>query len=197
MSVAAATREAVRDRPALYDALRAGVVNYTAAADTLDVDGDREAIATALRRFAAELAGDAGSTDRSITVRLHSDAATVETLLSVDGSAVGGTDSGAGDSEPTTGDRGDSATGDPEPTADDGGASAGEPGGAPVVDTPTAVEVTGTVDARLLAAVLDRLRIADVSVGGAGMAGGSLVVVVPRREGPTAVRLIESTADAV
>src|SRR6056297_2372029 len=90
MSVAAATREAVRDRPALYDALRAGVVNYTAAADALDVDGDREAIATALRRFAAELADDAGSTDRSITVRLHSDAETVETLLSVDGHGVGG-----------------------------------------------------------------------------------------------------------
>ncbi|MFU1780843.1 hypothetical protein ACM16X_05635 [Haloarcula japonica] len=55
MSLAAATRDAVRERPFLYDALRAGVVNYTAAARTLDVDGEEEAIATALRRFAEEL----------------------------------------------------------------------------------------------------------------------------------------------
>jgi hypothetical protein len=55
MSLAAATREAVRERPFLYDALRAGVVNYTAAARTLDVDGDTDAVATALRRFADEL----------------------------------------------------------------------------------------------------------------------------------------------
>jgi len=33
MSLAADTREAVRERPTLYDALRAGVVNYTAAAE--------------------------------------------------------------------------------------------------------------------------------------------------------------------
>jgi hypothetical protein len=65
MSLAAQTRDAVRTRPFLYDALRAGVVNYTAAARTLDVDGETEAVATALRRFAEELddyeppAGDA------------------------------------------------------------------------------------------------------------------------------------------
>ncbi|MFC6757613.1 MULTISPECIES: DUF7523 family protein [Haloarcula] len=58
MSLAAATREAVRERPFLYDALAAGVVNYTAAARTLDVDGDTDALATALRRFADELADD-------------------------------------------------------------------------------------------------------------------------------------------
>jgi len=55
MSLAAETREAVRDRPFLFEALRAGVVNYTAAARTLDVEGDAEAIATALRRYADEL----------------------------------------------------------------------------------------------------------------------------------------------
>lgn len=58
MSLAAATREAVRERPFLYDALRAGVVNYTAAARTLDIDGDTDAVATALRRFAEELPAD-------------------------------------------------------------------------------------------------------------------------------------------
>jgi hypothetical protein len=55
MSLAARTREAVADRPFLVDALRAGVANYTAVARFLDVDGDVDAVATALRRFADEL----------------------------------------------------------------------------------------------------------------------------------------------
>lgn len=55
MSLASETRDAVRARPFLYDALRAGVVNYTAAARALDVDGEVDAVATALRRFAEEL----------------------------------------------------------------------------------------------------------------------------------------------
>ncbi|NHN48874.1 hypothetical protein G9464_14895 [Halostella sp. JP-L12] len=55
MSLAERTREAVRARPFLLDGLRAGVINYTAAARHLDVDGDADAIATALRRFAEEL----------------------------------------------------------------------------------------------------------------------------------------------
>jgi len=58
MSLAAATRDAVRERPFLYDALRAGVVNYTAAARLLDIEGETEAVATALRRFAEELPDD-------------------------------------------------------------------------------------------------------------------------------------------
>lgn len=57
-SLAARTREAVRDRPFLYDALAAGVVNYTAAARRLDVDGETDAVATALRRFAEDLDDD-------------------------------------------------------------------------------------------------------------------------------------------
>jgi len=59
-SLAARTREAVRRRPFLYDALGAGVVNYTAAARTLGVDGETDAIATALRRYAEELPEDDG-----------------------------------------------------------------------------------------------------------------------------------------
>lgn len=54
-SLAARTREAVRERPFLLDGLRAGVINYTAAARYLDVEGELEAIATALRRYADEL----------------------------------------------------------------------------------------------------------------------------------------------
>lgn len=57
MSLAAETRRAVRDRPFLLYGLRAGVVNFTAAARLLDVEGDVEAIATALSRYADELPG--------------------------------------------------------------------------------------------------------------------------------------------
>lgn len=54
MTVAAETRRAVRARPFLRDALRAGCVNYTAAARFLDL-GDEEAVAAALRRYAEDL----------------------------------------------------------------------------------------------------------------------------------------------
>lgn len=70
MSVAERTRRAVRADPALYDALRAGVVNYSAAARALDVEGDEESVATALRRFAEELE-PRPEQDRRISVRLH------------------------------------------------------------------------------------------------------------------------------
>jgi hypothetical protein len=73
MSLAAETRDAVRNQPFLYDALRAGVLNYAAAARELDVDGDEEAIAAALGRFEAELP-DPGSDGRGSapTVRMES-----------------------------------------------------------------------------------------------------------------------------
>ncbi|MCL9812929.1 DUF7523 family protein [Natranaeroarchaeum aerophilus] len=55
MSLAEQTRAAVREQPFLFDALRADVLNYTAAARFLEIDGDEEAIATALRRYGEEL----------------------------------------------------------------------------------------------------------------------------------------------
>jgi len=55
MSLAERTREAVDERPFLRDALRAGVCNYTATARFLGVDGDEDAVATALRRYADDL----------------------------------------------------------------------------------------------------------------------------------------------
>jgi hypothetical protein len=54
MTVASETRRAVRANPFLRDALRAGVLNYTAAARFLDV-GDEAAVAAALRRYAEDL----------------------------------------------------------------------------------------------------------------------------------------------
>jgi len=55
VTLAAATREAVRRHPFLYDALRAGVVNYSAAARFLDIDGETETVVAALRRYADDL----------------------------------------------------------------------------------------------------------------------------------------------
>ncbi|MGM0605830.1 MAG: DUF7523 family protein, partial [Halobacteriota archaeon] len=55
MTVAAETRAAVRNIPFLFAGLRAGLLNYTAAAEYLDVDGETEAVAAALRRFAEDL----------------------------------------------------------------------------------------------------------------------------------------------
>ena len=54
MTVAERTREAVRAEPFLHEALRAGVLNYTAAARYLGIR-DEEAVAAALRRYEAEL----------------------------------------------------------------------------------------------------------------------------------------------
>ncbi|MFW6321038.1 MAG: DUF7523 family protein [Halohasta sp.] len=165
MSLAAETREAVRARPAVYDALRAGIVNYTAAADALDVEGDREAIATALRRFAADLDDQSTPpTDRSITVRLHSNVSwtDADALLAVDGWGIDhpGEGSGGGD----------------------------EPEGH------TAVHVTGDVDAGLLAETLARVRIAGIDVEAAGVLDGVMVLVVARRDGPQVVQVVEAVA---
>jgi len=55
VTLAEQTREAVRRHPFLYDALRAGVVNYSAAARFLDVDGESDSVVAALRRFADDL----------------------------------------------------------------------------------------------------------------------------------------------
>ncbi|MFC7045833.1 hypothetical protein ACFQH6_10825 [Halobacteriaceae archaeon GCM10025711] len=70
-SLASETRTAVRAHPFLLTALRAGVANYASAARYLDVDGDEDAVATALRRFADELPALAEE-DRSASVTMQS-----------------------------------------------------------------------------------------------------------------------------
>lgn len=89
MSLAERTREAVRANPFLYDALRAGVVNYTAAARFLDLGvDDREAVVAALRRYAEDLP-DYEDTGRDARVSMESgvgvaaDAGSDEALLTV------------------------------------------------------------------------------------------------------------------
>jgi hypothetical protein len=98
MSLAERTRDAARDHPFLVDALRAGVVNYSAGARYLDVDGDDEAVATALRRFADDLPTlDASARDVRVRMergigRLPDDedlTGREDALLAVSGTAFG------------------------------------------------------------------------------------------------------------
>lgn len=55
----------------------------------------------------------------------------------------------------------------------------------------------GDVDTASLAAVLDRLAVADVAVDAAAVAGETLLVVVGRRDGANAVRVVESALKTV
>ncbi|KZN25871.1 hypothetical protein A4G99_05520 [Haladaptatus sp. R4] len=73
MSLAEATRTAARRRPFLLAALRADVVNYTAAAGFLAAEvgaDDTDAVSTALSRFADELPTyETESRDVRVTMR--------------------------------------------------------------------------------------------------------------------------------
>lgn len=169
MSLAAETREAVRDRPFLLAALRAGIVNYSAAAawvtDDAGLDGDTDAIATALRRFREELPPYETS-DRTATVTMQSGVG-IESASDVD----------------------------PE----DADGPAFRVGDAAIVPTgnATAIVATGDVDVPALAAILDRLATAGIDADAAGVADGSLVIVVDRRDGPQAVRAVEGALESV
>ena len=61
----------------------------------------------------------------------------------------------------------------------------------------TGVLVAGDVDATTLAHVLGRLTAEDIRVDAAGVAGGALVVVTERRDGPDTVRIVEDALSAV
>jgi hypothetical protein len=161
MTLAADTREAVRERPFLHAALQAGVVNFTAAARFLDVgdgsDEDHEAVAAALRRYADEL-GEFEPTTAGTSARVEMR------------SGIGPTD-----------DRADAVL------------SVGGTILAPTGGDDTGIVATGDLDPTQLATVLDRLRVADIDVHAAGATDESAVVVVPRRDGPTALRVVEET----
>ncbi|WP_226041606.1 hypothetical protein [Natrinema sp. DC36] len=168
MSLAAETRRAVDRHPFLRTALRAGVVNYTAAARYLDIDGEIDAIATALRRYAEELP-TYETESRTVRVRMESGIGPLEggdergtsiagddALVTVGGSAFG----------PSSGDR-------------------------------TAIVATGDVDTAALAEVLARLSLEEISPSAAAVADGTLVVVVARLEGANALRAVEAALDRV
>lgn len=163
MTLAADTRAAVRDRPFLYEALRAGVVNYTAAARVLDVDGEPEAVAAALRRYASTLpAYEEAPREATVTMR----------------SGLGSPDAVRAD--------------DREPLF-----AVGDARLVPGAGTQTGVLATGAVDATALRVVLGRLATADVEPVAVGVGGDALLVVVERRDGPDAVRAVESALAAV
>jgi len=186
MSLAAETRAAIRARPWLLRALRAGVVNYAAAAESLDVDGDAESIATALRRFAGDLS-DAETEYRDVVVRMRSGVglAGVDVIDDVDAED----DDAEGDDD--AGGNGDDAD------APDVLLAVGDDAIVTRDENLTAVVVDGEVDPRALAAVVDRLAAENVVVDAAGVAGEALVVVVPRSDGPNALRLVEDALASV
>ncbi|MFC6953842.1 DUF7523 family protein [Halorubellus litoreus] len=102
MSLAERTRDAAREHPFLVDALRAGVANYSAAARFLDVDGDPDAVATGLRRFADDLP-DRDPAAREVRVTMErgvgrlpdpANADAREVLLAVSGTAFAAADDG-------------------------------------------------------------------------------------------------------
>lgn len=70
MTVAADARAAVRAHPFLYTALQAGVLNYAATAEFLDI-GEADAVATALRRYGDEL-GEYERENRRTSVSMRS-----------------------------------------------------------------------------------------------------------------------------
>jgi hypothetical protein len=81
-SIAARTRRAVDRSPFLREALRAGVLNYTAAARRLDVEAAPDAVASALRRYEAELPPREAAHG---TVRVRMDGDPAAPILSVAG----------------------------------------------------------------------------------------------------------------
>jgi hypothetical protein len=81
--------------------------------------------------------------------------------------------------------------------ADDGLLSVSGQAYAPCEGSLTALVATGDVDTRALAAALDRLHAADVEPDAAGVADDALVLVVERRDGANALRIVENALDAV
>lgn len=161
MSTAAATREAVRERPFLLLALRAGVLNYTAAAEFLDT-GESDPVAAALRRFAEDLPAFE-TRDADARVRMES--------------GVGVVDAGQG--------------------ADDSLLTIGGVAVVPDAGSMTAVLATGEVGTTALGAVCDRLDAEGLDAEAAAVADGTLLVVVGRRDGVSALRAVEDALAAV
>lgn len=166
MTLAADTRRAVRRNPFVFEALRAGVLNYTAAARFLDV-GDLDPVAAALRRYAEELPDhESDARDARVTMQ----------------SGLGAINMDEGDGEP---DESEALL------------AVGSHALVPDAGSLTGVLATGEVDARALAHVLDRLAVEGIDVTAAGVAGDGLLVVVGRRAGPDAVRVVEEALAGV
>jgi hypothetical protein len=164
MSLAERTREAARANPFLYEALRAGVCNYTAAARYLDLGADdQEAVVAALRRYAADLP-EYEPSGREARVSMESG------LERVDGDEGRAVDALL-------------AVGDTAFVADSGSL--------------TGLLVTGVVDATTLGHLLGALGADDIAVEAAGVTDATALVVVSRRAGADAVRVVERALETV
>lgn len=163
MSLAERTRDAIRREPFVHEALRAGVINYSAAARFLDVDGDQEAIATALRRYADELdpIDEEGASRPTVRMRRGVD------IIEADANDDGPPDK-YNEALLVVGER----------AVVDGGDR-------------TALVVSGGVEPDDLASVLVRLAIAGISVDAAGATGLSITIVVGPGNGANALRIVE------
>jgi hypothetical protein len=163
MTVAARTREAVRARPFLRDALAAGVVNYTAAARYLDV-GDEEAVAAALRRYAGDLSDDQPAARARVRME----------------SGLGRVDDGAAGSDGGEQERADALL------------QVGDAGFAPGAGSLTAVLAVGSLCVGAFRRMLGRCETADLTVHAAGYTDEAALVVVDRRDGPEALQIVEA-----
>jgi len=164
-------REAARRHPFVLEGLAAGVVNYTAAARFLDLAGEEEAVAAALRRYAGDLRRSTDGRDARVTMQT--------------GVGIGDGDAGTG-----AGDEGDDAD-DADPLLSVGGTTVTDGG------DHTALLARGSVDAPALAAVLRRFEAEGIDPTAAGVAGDALVVVVGRRAGADALRVVEDALGSV
>jgi len=178
-SLAEHTREAAREHPFLVTALAAGVVNYAAAARFLDVEGDPEAVATALSRYADEL--DFGTERRRAPVSIRRGVGLGDRAGDRTDGTPGNGDADGGDA--TTGDGPLLAVGDLAVRADAGNHAA--------------LVATGTVDCATLSAVLSRLSVEGIEPVAASVGGETLLVVVDDGDGPDALRAVESALEAV
>lgn len=168
-SLAAQTREAAREHPFLVTALAAGVVNYAACARFLGIDGDPEAVATALARYADELS--LHTDRRRVTVNMHRNVGTGPQ----NGDGDGGGQNPKGESLLRVGDLAVYGTGG------DG----------------TAVIASGDIDAATLGTVLRKLEISGIKPLTAGVGSETLVIVLRAGDGPDGLRAIESALERV
>lgn len=159
MSTAEDTRTAVREHPFLYEALRAGVVNYTEAAAFLDV-GETDAVAAALRRYEDDLSDRGADTEPEGSGRVRMER-------------------GLG--------RADDAT---------GLIAVGDTAFAPGAGSLTGIVATGSLSPAALRQVLGRCETADVAVEAAGVSDEALVLVVGRRDGAGALRVVEAVTQS-
>lgn len=155
MSLAAKARKKAREHPFIYEALEAGVLNYSAAARFLDV-GDEESVAAALRRYGEELEYEPPEGKVRVTMETGlGQSPDSGGLLSVDGA-----------------------------------------GFVPGEGSLTAILATGEVSLRRFRGALSRCEAEDIEPHAAGVTREAFLIVVGRRDGPDALRVVESVCES-